>query len=376
MDDLFSRGFALVQKAVEADEQRDFELAMKCYERGIDVLLQHSKKSEMIGDKQQFNDRIRSYLDRLEVLKVALKVPSPSARSRTGSSGAAFPDSPDTPLDSTLVSLRRKLLDRINSDRKTERLPALILDHAACNVADAHCKEMAQNSYVSHVNLSGLLPYQRYCATGSSDHIIENVGFVDEGIAFHPSDAKEIERLLLAAHSVFMNETPPLDGHRANILTPYHTHVGIGWYCTESQFRLAQIFVDRYAELVTDATQIPSNGEIEVRGRMLREEYGPYALLVYRDPVPQLHEPDELKLEMYRDGDARVSARWPWEITFNADRTFSVKVYISDRQPGMYYFTLLVRDNVKDIPYKVGFGKSQASTEGCVPGAACVLQCI
>lgn len=175
-----------------------------------------------------------------------------------------------------------------------------------------------------------------------------------------------------------MGEQPPDDGHKTNILAPYHTHVGIGWYCTANELRFAQEFIDRYAIIQSEPRRhIPESGDVRVRGRMLRDGFGPFGILITRDvPVP-VTNPQELPRDWYQDkGTDAVCMLWPWQLNYEAStQTFSADIYISDRQPGLYYVALLVRDQVESIPYSPpGYGTFRATTEGTIWGATLILQ--
>src|SRR5262249_38823787 len=89
--------------------------------------------------------------------------------------------------------------------------------------------DMALNGYLGHWGSDGSVPESRLTAAGGADMVLENaLCFVDElkrTLNSKPYIKRsEIER----AESMFFHETPPNDGHRRNILKPYHRKVGIG----------------------------------------------------------------------------------------------------------------------------------------------------
>ena len=93
----------------------------------------------------------------------------------------------------------------------------------------AHAEDMAKNGYLGHWGTDGSVPEERLTRAGGADFDMENaLCFTDEKqrtLDPKPTIAKsEVEK----AESMFFNEKPPNDGHRQNILKPFHKRVGIG----------------------------------------------------------------------------------------------------------------------------------------------------
>jgi uncharacterized protein YkwD len=130
----------------------------------------------------------------------------------------------------TTSEARRYLLDLINRDRASMGLPAVALDEGPAQAAgQRHARDMAENGYLGHWGLDGSVPEQRHTEAGGADMVLENAScFVDgrhRTVDTEPRiDAAEIEK----TESMFFHETPPNDGHRKNILKPWHTKVGLG----------------------------------------------------------------------------------------------------------------------------------------------------
>ncbi len=118
----------------------------------------------------------------------------------------------------------------INQDRATEHLPPVELDEGPPTTAgQAHADDMAKNGYLGHWGTDGSVPEQRHSEAGGADMVLENaLCFTDQAartLDGHPLvDAEQVVK----AESMFFNEVPPNDGHRKNILKPFHKKVGIG----------------------------------------------------------------------------------------------------------------------------------------------------
>jgi uncharacterized protein YkwD len=148
----------------------------------------------------------------------------PIATSATGT-----PSAPGN-VKLTIPEARRYLLELINRDRASMGLTAVTLDEGAAQASgQGHAEDMAENGYLGHWGLDGSVPEQRLTEAGGADMVLENAScFVDErhrGLDYEARiDAAQIEK----TESMFFHETPPNDGHRQNILKPWHTKVGLG----------------------------------------------------------------------------------------------------------------------------------------------------
>jgi hypothetical protein len=122
------------------------------------------------------------------------------------------------------------MLALINRDRRTQKLPAVVLDIGPPTMAgQSHADDMAHLGYLGHWGSDGSVPEERLTRAGGADMVMENAScFTDEKVrALDPEpliDPADVEH----AESMFFNEKPPNDGHRKNILKPSHTRVGIG----------------------------------------------------------------------------------------------------------------------------------------------------
>ena len=122
------------------------------------------------------------------------------------------------------------MLELINRDRATQHLAPVTLDEGTAQAAgQMHSDDMAKHGYLGHWGTDGSVPEERITRPGGSDFDMENaLCFTDQkertldGKAM--IDAAQIEK----SEAMFFSEVPPNDGHRVNILKPFHKKVGIG----------------------------------------------------------------------------------------------------------------------------------------------------
>ncbi len=97
-----------------------------------------------------------------------------------------------------------------NATRRENGLPPVVADGGLEQVARAHSQDMVQHDFVGHTSPTTGTAVQRVARAGyNSGLVLENIG--------RGYGAREIEEGLM--------QSP---GHRANILNPDVTHVGIG----------------------------------------------------------------------------------------------------------------------------------------------------
>jgi uncharacterized protein YkwD len=169
------------------------------------------------------------------------------------------------------VEAERYMLALINRDREAEGLEPVEWDPIAAKAGLAHSDDLAANGYTAHIGTDGSNPELRYTEAGGEDMSQENAGCFADGKARELDtdprfDAAHIEKVQAA----FMAEKPPADGHRKNILRPWHTHVGVGL----SQAKgvpvvcMAQEFVDRYGAYASLPKQGKLGDRINVKGKI------------------------------------------------------------------------------------------------------------
>jgi uncharacterized protein YkwD len=163
------------------------------------------------------------------------------------------------------------MLSLINRDRQAAGLPPVELDPVASVGARRHAQDMAKNGFTAHWGSDGSVPEQRYTEAGGSDMVQENVACLFDGVAreldpsprFNPARLEQLQKM-------FMDEVPPHDGHRRNILKPGHHRVGIGLAQPASvdQPCLAQEFVDDWGDYEELPRQAPPTVMLHVAGQI------------------------------------------------------------------------------------------------------------
>jgi uncharacterized protein YkwD len=146
---------------------------------------------------------------------------------------------------------RRYVLALVNRDRAENGLPAVVLDDTASRAGQRHAEDMARSGYTAHWGTDGSVPEERYSDAGGTDFVQENAGCLADGeqraLEAPPRfDAGSLERVERA----FMDEKPPRDGHRKNILKPGHRALGVGMAKPKDVALacLSQEFVDDYGD--------------------------------------------------------------------------------------------------------------------------------
>jgi len=130
----------------------------------------------------------------------------------------------------TIGEARRYLLALINRDRQSMGLaPVALEEGAAQRAGQGHAEDMAENGYLGHWGLDGSVPEQRLTEAGGADMVLENAScFVDQQHRSIDHEARIDPVQIEKTESMFFHEVPPNDGHRKNILKPWHTSVGLG----------------------------------------------------------------------------------------------------------------------------------------------------
>src|SRR6188768_1696601 len=179
--------------------------------------------------------------------------PSSGSGASSAQQEASSPTLPGLPPKAPMnvEQARRYVLALVNHDRAEHGLAPVVMDDAASRAGQRHADDMARFGYTAHWGSDGSVPEQRYSEAGGSDFVQENAGCLADGKvrkldAAPRFTAAELERVERA----FMDEKPPRDGHRRNILKASHTGFGVG-IAKPSGVGLAclsQEFVDDYGD--------------------------------------------------------------------------------------------------------------------------------
>ncbi len=134
------------------------------------------------------------------------------------------PDTAEPPVTSA-EDAERRLLDLLNRDRAAHGLPPVAADAEVAAVSRAHSREMYETGVVAHVSPR----------TGSASDRVRAAGIRTAAVLENVARAYGIGE----AEEGLMNSP----GHRANILSPEVTHVGIGVVIGDEVVGRRELFV-------------------------------------------------------------------------------------------------------------------------------------
>lgn len=250
---------------------------------------------------------------------------------------------------------RQYVLQLINSDRKANGQKSIELDAVATIAGQQHSNDMAENGYLSHWDMAGTKPDERYTRAGGEDNVAENgyiLSFTDSPQHQALSSTQLFSKSELAdAQQSFMNEVPPDDGHRKNILDPHHTSVGIGISISgdehDRRLALTQEFVDNYGSFSTLPKRIKAGDSFTVSGK-LEPGLNVYSMDVRWEKLPTPMTLAQLKeTYSYAAPEERIATYWPEHghrsginiVQAESGVEFSNHIYVdpSSWRPGLYY---------------------------------------
>jgi uncharacterized protein YkwD len=254
--------------------------------------------------------------------------------------------SSDDDLETTIKDIRKDLLEMINEERDVAKVPPVEIDELATEVATKHALDMAINEFASHWGTDGLKPYQRYSFAGGTHATEENVSAADNTWSLKVKDLKQDTAYL---HLRLYQEKPPYDGHRHTILSPQHTHVGLGIVVHQLRLRLVELFVAKYVQVRPIKQAAKPGAQLPLSGKVLSRKYSLHHVENFYEPLPtrpemswlrQAHSyslPNESKVLrpsvpppfIYSDGTAGV-------VETAIDGGFRVPVKLYKQKPGIY----------------------------------------
>ncbi|MEH2420759.1 MAG: CAP domain-containing protein [Nostoc sp.] len=118
-----------------------------------------------------------------------------------------------------------RMLELVNQQRGAAGLAPLSLNSQLTVAAQGHSQDMADHNFMAHNGSDGSSPFDRMQKAGY------RFSFAGENVAAGQSTPED-------ATSSWMNETPPNDGHRQNILNPNYREIGIGYaFSDAAQFK-------------------------------------------------------------------------------------------------------------------------------------------
>jgi hypothetical protein len=188
------------------------------------------------------------------------------------------------------------MLSLINRDRAKHRLPAVVLDEDASRAGLRHARDMAANGFTGHIGTDGSVPERRYTDSGGEHFVQENAACLFDAKARKLAAAPRFDAAKLAElHKLFMDEVPPNDGHRQNILNAQHNRVGIGLAQPDgvNQPCLAQEFVDRYGSYEALPKQAKPKAKLRIAGT-IEKPLGFGGIGIGRTPLPEKKSVEEV----------------------------------------------------------------------------------
>ncbi|MFH8385329.1 CAP domain-containing protein [Kitasatospora sp. NPDC018058] len=148
---------------------------------------------------------------------------SPSAPATHAPAPAATPTTPAAQTGSSSDAVRQ-VLNLINQARAAQGLPAYTITSGLTSSAEAHDQTMADGCGMSHQCPGEAELGARETAAGVQWNAAgENIGY-GNGVS---TSAQDIAAMAVSLTQDMLNETPPNDGHRKNILSSEFTHIGI-----------------------------------------------------------------------------------------------------------------------------------------------------
>ena len=290
----------------------------------------------------------------------------------TGNPALAVPHYPGNVTSElmTLDEARRHMVELINRDRATCGLPPVRLDPVASRAAQQHSDEMAQYGYISHWDLQGRKPDQRYNEFGGRGAVFENV-FTNHDQPYANYRAPLAARQLFSRRDIeqaegwFFNQTPPNDRHRRNILDPNHKLVGLGISLSVhrslgDRVTVSEEFVHSPGDLSAWSTDLIP-GQVQKLTGKLSPEVSLAGLQLCREPLPRPMTTAQLKTTgEYNLPGQTVSCYTPdsggvgplavrkapdgeeFSFALNTDKGW---------QDGLYYLVVWVRDSINATPY-------------------------
>ena len=241
------------------------------------------------------------------------------------------------------AQLSEYMLTLINNSRRQENLSPVVWDDFAASVGKSHAEEMVSNNYMAHWNLDGYGPDIRYALAGGTAWVQENVYSsywrYDDGSAV-PIENWEAE--IDKAHENLMNSP----GHRANIINPDHTHVGVGFAYddTNGEFRIAQEFINKYIEMESIPIIVNPGQTINIKGRLLQNVYDPILNIAYESNPAKMSIDQLNKTSTYNS-----PAQFTEAVLLDVDGDqFSGNIMVGSKE-GLYHIRIWVTCSERDF---------------------------
>jgi uncharacterized protein YkwD len=187
---------------------------------------------------------------------------------------------------SNLAALQNYSLSLINADRAAFNLSAVTLSPIIS--AQQHACSMEQNDYFSHWDTQGYKPYMRYTILNGTGAVEENVAY-ESATSFFPafSSTGQVEQAIrtLESDMMYNDSVCCQNGHRDNILNPFHNRVSIGVMYNSNNVYFVEDFENYYINLNSSMIFNTANSNVELVGTT-NQSLNPDSVEIYYDPPP------------------------------------------------------------------------------------------
>ncbi len=243
------------------------------------------------------------------------------------------------------------VIDLVNRDRKAQKLNPVVWNGTAAKAGQRQADDMAKHGYTAHFGTDGSYPEQRHTEAGGVAMVTENVACFADALdrELDPEPWFSIEELDRIERT-FMDEKPPMDGHRRNILTPQHTSLGVGLSKTKELHIvcLAQEFIDDYGKYESVAQKAAVGTNIRVAGEILAPAQIAAVGLARVDKPKPRNAADLNKTYSYAMPQPYITYfpkgfKTPIPLSVNGN-SFWIEVPLSDqKKPGLYSLSVWAR---------------------------------
>jgi len=167
----------------------------------------------------------------------------------------------------------------INKDRENYSLNPVTLSNITS--AQQHADSMLKYGYFSHWDIYGMKPYMRYTLLGGKGAVQENVAYIYKSDGINVTSAlKQMEY-----HMMYDDYTCCDNGHRYNILNPYHNQVSIGVAFNKTTVYFVEDFINNYISWFYNTPNMTA-GVVNLKGETL-DNYSLDNIEVSYDPPVQ-----------------------------------------------------------------------------------------
>lgn len=122
-------------------------------------------------------------------------------------------------------AVRAAVVAHINGARLAHGVPPFTSDEFLTRVGDRHCWDLIEDGVHGHFSRRGTPPYLRYLLAGGTGYHRQNAASL---LASSPVSPAQVMAWTRESVERMLAEQPPNDGHRATLLDPTATHIGVG----------------------------------------------------------------------------------------------------------------------------------------------------